>query len=65
MAPKEGNCKQLHFGGSKVGCWVYNTQKPGAKMEILVEMGHFRVLLYREEPELAPPGPPQSFGMGK
>jgi len=34
-------------------------------MEILVEMGHFRVLLYREEPELAPPGPPQSFGMGK
>jgi hypothetical protein len=26
---------------------------------------HFRVLLYPEEPELAPPGPPESFGMGK
>ena len=29
--------------------------------EKLLEMRHFRVLLYSEEPELAPPGPPESF----
>ena len=26
---------------------------------------HFQVLLYPEEPELAPPGPSESFGMRK
>jgi hypothetical protein len=33
--------------------------------EKLPEIRQFRVLLYPEEPELAPPGPPGSFGMGK
>lgn len=28
------------------------------------EMRHFRVLLYPDEPELATPGPPESFGIG-
>ena len=35
----------------------------GYVSEKLLEMRHFRVLLYPEEPELAPPGPPESFGM--
>jgi len=30
-----------------------------------LEMRLFRVFLYPEEPELAPRGPPESFGMGK
>jgi hypothetical protein len=33
--------------------------------EKLLEMRHSRVLLYQEESELAPPGPPESFGMGR
>ena len=28
-------------------------------------MSHFQVLLYPEKPELAPPGPSESFAMGK
>jgi hypothetical protein len=33
--------------------------------EKLLEMKHFQVLLYPEEPELAPPGPPETLGMEK
>jgi hypothetical protein len=33
--------------------------------EKLIETKHFRAPLYAEEPELAPPGPPESFGMEK
>jgi hypothetical protein len=33
--------------------------------EELLEMRYFRVLLYPEGPGLAPPGPPESFGIGK
>ena len=37
----------------------------GSVFEKLLEMRHFRALLYQEEPELAPPAPPHSFGTGK
>jgi hypothetical protein len=37
----------------------------GQVSEKLFEMMHFWVLLYPEELELAPPGPPESFGMEK
>ena len=33
--------------------------------EKLLEMKHFRVLLYPEGPDWAPPGPPESFAIGK
>lgn len=33
--------------------------------EKLLEMKHFRVVLYPEEPESAPPGSPESPDMGK
>jgi hypothetical protein len=37
----------------------------GEVSENLLEVGRFRVLLYPEAPELAPPGPPESFGIEK
>ena len=33
--------ENLHFGGSKVGGWVYHNWKLGAKMEILGRMPNF------------------------
>jgi hypothetical protein len=30
-----------------------------------LEIRHFQVFVYLEEPGLTPPGPPQSFGIGK
>jgi hypothetical protein len=36
--PRDGSRKTLHFGGSKVGGWVYHKSKLGAKMEIPAKM---------------------------
>jgi hypothetical protein len=37
----------------------------GQVFEKLLKMRHFRLLLDPDEPELAPPGPPEAFGIGR
>jgi hypothetical protein len=56
ISPWKGSGGQANWAKEGVDGWV--SEKP-------LEMRHFWVLLHPEDPGLAPPGPPESFGMEK